>query len=153
MEIEGQIASLYTKDTSTAYANLQALEALSQQADTLYPHLGEFIGMLQSGQYVVRVRGFRLLCLQARWDRDGVIDREIDAILAALGDEKPTAVRQMLQYLKFMLPYKMALYGKIGNAVRAIDLSRFKDTMAPLIMNDMDDLLQAIEAQKKNEES
>lgn len=147
MDVNEQIAALYEKDTKTAYANLLALEALSDEKNTLYPHLPEFIAMLQSPQYVIRVRGFRLLCKQAKWDEAGRIDAEIDTILAALEDDKPTAVRQMLQYLALLAPCKPALHGKIEAAARAIDFSRFRDTMAPLIMKDEQSLLGVLEKQ------
>lgn len=147
MDVNERIAALYGKDTKTAYANLLALEALSDEADTLRPHLPEFIAMLQSPQYVIRVRGFRLLCKQAKWDGEGRIDADIDTILAALDDDKPTAVRQMLQYLALLAPYKPALHGNIRAAALAIDFSRFKDTMAPLIMKDVQALWDALEKQ------
>lgn len=145
MDVNERIASLYEKDTKTAYANLLELEAVSERENTLHPYLGEFIAMLQSGQYVIRVRGFRLLCKQAKWDEERLIDESIDSILAAVQDEKPTAVRQALQYLHYMAACKPQLHGKIKDAALAIDLSRFRDTMAPLIMKDIDSLLGAIE--------
>lgn len=145
-DVNERIAGLYEKDTRIAYANLQQLEAISEQENVLYPYLGEFIAMLKIGHYVIRVRGFRLLCMQAKWDEAGLIDQAADDILAAVDDEKPTAVRQALQYLHHMVPYKKGLHGKIRNTALSIDLSRFKDTMAPLIMKDIDSLLQAIEA-------
>lgn len=147
MTVNEQIAALYEKDTKAAYANLLALDALSDEGDTLYPHLPEFIAMLQSPQYVIRVRGFRLLCKQAKWDGAGRIDAEIDGILAALDDDKPTAVRQMLQYLALLAPCKPALHRQIKAAALAIDFSRFRDTMAPLIMKDVQGLLGTMEKQ------
>lgn len=140
MDINERIAALYEKDTKLAYASLQQLEALSMQGDALYPYLGEFIAMLGSGRYVVRVRGFRLLCLQARWDAKNLIDDNIDAILAALNDPKPTAVRQMLQYLAYLAPHKKALGDKIEKAATGINLSRFRDTMLPLVQRDIHSL-------------
>ena len=146
MDVNEQIASLYEKDTKLAYANLQALEALSKREATLHPYTKEFIAMLKSDKYVVRVRGFRLLCLQAKWDSEGIIDGAIDEILAALNDEKPTAVRQMLQYLGYLAPYKKQLHLATRRAVLSIDLSRFKDTMMPLIEKDIGALLKELAA-------
>ena len=146
MDVNEQIASLYEKDTKLGYANLQALEALSAQEATLYPYTKEFIAMLKSDKYVVRVRGFRLLCLQAKCDSEGIIDGAINEILTALNDEKPTAVRQMLQYLGYLAPYKKPLHPAIRRAVLSIDLSRFKDTMMPLIEKDIGALLKELEA-------
>ena len=57
------------------------------------------------------------------------------------------AVRQMLQYLALLAPCKPALHGQIKDAALAIDCSRFRDTMAPLIMKDVRGLLGAMEKQ------
>ena len=141
MDTQERMARLYNKDTKAGYANLLEMEDISRRSDVFYPCLNEFIAMLQSESYVVRVRGFRLLCLQAQWDtKNKHIDENTGAILAALQDNKPTAVRQMLMYLGFLAPYKPQLRGEIQDAMARIDLSKLKDTMAPLIGKDMEKL-------------
>lgn len=147
MEIRDKIRRLYEKDTKDAYANLQELEAISECKDILYAYLDEFISMLKSEKYVVRVRGFRLLCKQAKWDGGNKIDEAIEDILAAVHDEKPTAVRQALQYLEYIVPYKKGLNDRIKEAALSIDCSVLKDTMRPLIAKDIQNLVQLIETQ------
>ena len=83
-------------------------------------------------------------CKQARWDEDGVIDRCLDRALAILEDEKPTAVRQALAALLDVVPYKRELWPAIRAQVEAMDLSRYQDSMAPLIQKDMQRLLEAM---------
>ena len=36
----------------------------------------KFADMIKSDKYVLRVRGFRLFCRQARWDKDYVLDEK-----------------------------------------------------------------------------
>jgi len=145
MEISDKIKCLYDKDTKYAYANLQELEEISDNEDFLYPYLNEFIEMLKSEKYVIRVRGFRLLCKQAKWDREDKINEVIEDILTAVDDEKPTAVRQALQYLEYLVPYKKELNGRIKETALSIDCSKFKDTMKPLIEKDIRSLVQLME--------
>lgn len=145
MKISDRIESLYGKDTSAAYANLLALEALSDREDTLCRYLDIFISMLKSEKYVIRVRGFRLLCRQAQWDRDNKIDMAIDEILTALEDEKPTAVRQALQALGYIAVNKEGLRGKIREAALSIDCSKYKDSMQGPIMKDVSSLVRLTE--------
>lgn len=145
MERSDRINFLYDKDTKVAYANLRELEAISEYENILYHYLNEFINMLKSDKYVVRVRGFRLLCKQAKWDVDNIIEKNIEKILFAVHDEKPTAVRQALQYLRYMMPFKRGLHSKIKDAVLSIDCSQFKDTMRPLIEKDIRNLIADIE--------
>lgn len=147
MELNQKIATLYEKDTPKAYENLKALELVSEKNNLLYPYFDDFLTMLKSEKYVIRVREFRLLCKQAQWDYENKINSAIDDILNALHDEKPTAVRQYLQYLACIVPYKKELCHLIKEKTLSIDLSNFKDTMQPLIAKDIQHLLQLIEAQ------
>ncbi len=148
MDISNKIELLYEGDTKEAYAILQELETLSEKEDLLYSYINEFISMLNSEKYIIRVRGFRLLCKQAKWDKDNKIDRAIEEILNAISDEKPTAVRQALQYLEYMVPYKKNLNERMKQKVLSIDCSLFKDTMQPLIEKDIQSLVRQIEAQQ-----
>lgn len=148
MDIKDKIHALYEKDTKEAYAILRELEDLSEQENILYPYLDEFISMLESEKYVIRVRGFRLLCMQAKWDTNNRINEAAEDILVAVQDEKPTAVRQAIQYLGYMVLYKAELVNRIKETVLSIDYSGFKDTMRPLIAKDIHNLVQLIESQR-----
>lgn len=147
MESDAKIMLLYDKDPSIAYKNLQELESLSEASNDLYPYLDEFLAMLKSEKYVLRVRGFRLLCKQAKWDTANRINGEIDTILQALDDEKPTAVRQKLKALEDIVLCKKALHQKIRDRVLSLDDLRFQDTMHPLIQQDIQKLLYVMDCE------
>ena len=102
--------------------------------------------MVSDRAWAVRCRGFRLFCKQARWATDGVIDCCLDRALAILEDEKPTAVRQALAALLDVVPYKPELWPVIRVRLETMNLSRYKDSMAPLIQKDMQTLLNAMQA-------
>lgn len=144
MDISEKLALLYEKDTSQAYACLQELEALSEREGTLYEHFDVFLSMLSSEKYVVRVRGFRLICKQARWDTQDKLNKNIDTILLILGDERPTAVRQALKALEYVVVYKKELHEIIRNKAMAIDPLIYKDTMHSLLQKDVRSLLAAM---------
>ena len=142
MDLEWLLSTLATKDTKQAYGALLELERLSRETDDLYPYTERFADMVGDRTYVVQVRGFRLFCHQARWDTEGVVDRNLDRALAILKDEKPTAVRQALAALEELLPYKRNLWPLIRQRLEAMDPGRYKDTMAPLIAKDIRRLLE-----------
>lgn len=144
MDIEALIDKLYDKDTSKAFEDLKELELLSDNSNILYPYLGKFVEMVNSEKYVIRVRGFRLFCKQAKWDTENIINKCIDSVLVLLDDEKPTAIRQAIQYLEYIVPHKKELNGKIEASVLSIDCLKFKDTMRPLIEKDIQRLLRLI---------
>lgn len=103
--------------------------------------------MVRSSRYAVRVRGFRLLCKQARWDGSGTLDRELEEALSVLQDEKPTAVRQALAALKEdVVPYKRVLWKAIRHQAEAINTARYPDSMQSLIEKDVQSLLEKMDA-------
>ena len=147
MNLESILDTLFDKDTSKAFESLKELELLSDNTDMLYPYINKFVEMANSEKNVIRVRGFRLFCKQAKWDTENMINKHLNDVLVILDDEKPTAIRQALQYLEFIVPYKMELNERIKEAALSIDCTKFKDTMRPLIEKDVQNLVRLIEAQ------
>ena len=144
MELDILLSTMTAKDTKQAYGALLELERLSEETDDLYPFTERFADMVSDRAWAVRCRSFRLFCKQARWDDDGIIDCCLDRALVILEDEKPTAVRQALAALLDMVPYKRELRPVIRARVEAMDLSRCKDSMEPLIRKDIQTLLNAM---------
>ena len=144
MELDILLSTLTAKDTKQAYGALLELERLSEESDDLYPYTERFADMVSDRAWAVRCRSFRLFCKQARWDDDGIIDCCLDRALVIFEDEKPTAVRQALAALLDMVPYKRELRPVIRARVEAMDLSRCKDSMEPLIRKDIQTLLNAM---------
>ncbi|MDY3281335.1 hypothetical protein [Dysosmobacter sp.] len=142
MDLELLLSTLTAKDTKQAYGALLELESLSRETDDLYPYTEHFADMVGDRAYAVRVRGFRLFCQQARWDTEGVVDRNLDRALAILEDEKPTAVRQALAALAELLPYKRELWPNLRQRLETMEPRRYRDTMAPLIEQDIRRLLE-----------
>ena len=144
MELDILLSMLTAKDTKQGYGAFLELERLSEESDDLYPYTERFADMVSDRAWAVRCRSFRLFCKQARWDDDGIIDCCLDRALVILEDEKPTAVRQALAALLDMVPYKRELRPVIRARVEAMDLSRCKDSMEPLIRKDIQTLLNAM---------
>lgn len=125
------------KNSGEAYQLLQLLEQRSAESDELYTSLEDFLDLLRDKNSLVRVRGFRLACAQARWDTEGRLDAALDTLLAMLEDDRPTAVRQCLAALPALLRWKPALSGAVEAKLAALDLSKYRDSMRPLIEKDI----------------
>lgn len=134
------IAGLKSKRNVDAYQLLLMLERESAESNVLYDCFEEFIGLLKSENSFVRVRGFRLACAQARWDVEHKIEKNFDTLLIMLDDEKPAAVRQCLAALRTVLSCKPDLAGRLAEKLRAMDLSKYPDSMAPLLRKDIEEL-------------
>ena len=145
MELDILLSLLTAKYTKQSYGAFLEMERLSEESDDLYPYTERFADMVSDRAWAVRCRGFRLFCKQARWDTDGVIDCCLDRALAILEDEKPTAVRQALAALLDVVPHKPELWPVIRVRLETMDLSRYKDSMSPLIQKDMETLLNAMQ--------
>lgn len=141
MDLTSKFSLLEDKDTSQAFEALKELEKLSDTSDVLYTYLDKFTEMIDSEKYVIRCRGFRLYCKQARWDYKNKIDASIIRALVILNDDKPTAVRQALASLHDVVHHKKELIEIIREKVTQIDYLRYKDTMHGLISKDIQNLL------------
>lgn len=136
---------LYDKDDKKAYHALLELEVRSAESDTLYSHIVQFLEMLAHEKSFVRVRGFRLVCAQARWDHKRVIEAHLDTLLAELEDDKSTAVRQCLAALHGLVLFLPELSQAIACKLRTLDCSKYSDSMRPLIEKDMKALFAQLE--------
>lgn len=126
-----------SKDVNKSYSVLIELEKTSEVSDILYPYINKFVDMMQSKNYYVKVRGFRLFCMQSRWDDNRIIDKNIDLALDILNDERPTIIRQALEYLREIAIYKGELKAKILGKIDNLDITKFKDSMKDLINKDI----------------
>lgn len=128
-----------------AYALAKEIAAKSAASNEYYSYFDKFVGLLSSESSYVRTRGFYLAYSQARWDKCGKLAGAMNSMLALLHDEKPTVVRQCLDALHEVALYRPELCDTIKAEVERIDLSKYKDSMSPLIKKDIHDLLKVME--------
>lgn len=134
------IAGLENKNNAEAYQLLLELEGRSAVSNECYGYFEAFLTLLESKNSLVRTRGFRLACAQAQWDVEDKIEKNLDTLFSMLEDEKPTVVRQCLAALHQVVLYQPNLIEKIQEKLKAMDLSKYKDSMRPLIEKDVEAL-------------
>ena len=140
IDIKSIIARLTDKDDRKAYEYAKHLNAESAASNKYYSCFEDFLSLIDSSSSYVRTRGFQLCCSQARWDSKGKIEKALPQLCALLNDEKPTVVRQCLNALHEVILYLPQLGDKISNEIDRIDLTKYKDSMTPLIQKDIDEL-------------
>ncbi|MDO4488998.1 MAG: hypothetical protein Q4B67_07950 [Eubacteriales bacterium] len=143
--MEDIIARLTAKDDKAAYECAKEISAESAQSDKYLSMIPEFAGLLTHDSSFVRTRGFMLICAQARWAKDGEIGDVFDQMVPLLNDPKPTAVRQCLLALHEVALYRPEMNERIEKAIDGIDLTKYKDSMTPLITKDIESLRRMIE--------
>ena len=146
METEMELAArLRSQDDQIAYGAFQQLLARSRAGDGVYPFLPQFCALLEAPGSYQRVRGLLLLCANARWDETRQIDNMLPSILHHLQDPKPTVVRQLLAALPELASGAPHLAPAIRRALAAADWSAYRDTVRPLLEQDRQKALRALE--------
>lgn len=130
------LSALTSPDTKAAYEKLKAMISESQKSNIYYCMFDAFLDLVSSEKSYERVRGFKLCCAQAKWDTEGRLEESLPDLMKLLSDEKPTAVRQALSALLYVLKERPELRPLIVRYVEDMDLSGYKDSMRPLIEKD-----------------
>lgn len=141
------ILALYDREDKIAYQTLQQLEKISEESNKVYFFIEEFLEMLKNEKSYIRVRGFRLICKNAKWDDKNKINSNIELILSLLEDKKAYVIRQCVQVIKELLLAKPELREKIKEKLLHIDYLKYPESMQSLIWKDVDTLLKQIENQ------
>ena len=131
----------YGKETWDIWRKFQEIESSIDESKLLYKYFDDIKKMLLDEKSYIKMRGFRIICKLSKWDNDNKINNIIDILLQVLDDEKPTIVRQCLSSLNNLLLYKIDLSEKVENKLKKLDLSKYKDSMKPLIQKDIDCIL------------
>lgn len=135
---------LYGKEKWDVWRKFQEIENSIEESEMLYKYFDDIKNMLYDEKSYIKMRGFRIICRLSKWDKYNKINDIIDILLQVLDDEKPTIVRQCLSALNNLLLYKIDLSDKVENKLRNIDLSKYKDSMSPLIKKDINYILEHI---------
>lgn len=139
------VEGLHAKDNQEAYDCLKALLAESESGNAVYPYFGVFAEMLDSDNSYLRSRGILLIAANARWDTDQHMDECIDAYLRHTEDVKPITARQCIQALPAVAEAKPDLVPDILQALRHVRTYRYRETMQPLLQQDIVNAITKIE--------
>ncbi|MBU5625822.1 SufBD protein [Oscillibacter sp. MSJ-2] len=143
-EIGVHVSLLTGKDAGAAYASLLALEAESRESDAAFGWFDEFAAMLTHRSGFVRMRGLRLVAANARWDREGKVDRALGDYFACMEDPKPIVARQCIQHLWLIGEARPDLRPEMVRALRQAEPSRYAQSMAPLVEADRREALERL---------
>ncbi len=130
------VALLNEKDDKLRYPAL-LLQSRSDCADDVYPFFDVFADKLNSDNSYQRSIGLMLMARNAKWDRLGKLDAAMDNYLDCVHDEKPITVRQCIQALLHIVPYKKNLHDKIALTLMNIDIAALRPTMRKLVLLDV----------------
>lgn len=132
------IASLTAKDDKYACAIADKIISESKDSDIWYEHFDEFAMLLSAPKSLVRNRAIFILAANAQWDTENRFDSIIAEFLSHITDEKPITARQCIKALSQIGEAKTQYIPMILSALEKADLSKYQDTMRPLISKDIE---------------
>ena len=146
--MEEIIQKLTANDDAYACAVADRIISESQDTDAWYPCFDMFAALLDHPKSLVRNRALHILAANAQWDTENRFDTIWEAYLAHVTDEKPITARQCIRALVPIGMTKPQYIPKIIDCFRQADLSKYKDSMRPLIERDMAETESALSAHR-----
>ena len=150
-DLDFLVELLNEKDDKIRYQAFLLLQSRSINFDDVYPYWDLFSGKLTNDNSYQRSIGLMLIAQNTKWDKDNKIDKVIDRYLRLLNDEKPITVRQCIQSLEKIIPYKQNLHLKVADELMKINILNQKETMRKLIQTDILNILILIRSHNTND--
>ena len=138
------IAKLTAKDDKYACAIADKIISESQDTDEWYEYFDDFVSLLSHPKSLVRNRVLYILAANAQWDNENRFDAILNDYLAHVTDEKPITARQCIKALAQAGKAKPQYIPKIIDYLHSADLSKYKDSMRPLIEQDIAETVKAL---------
>ena len=137
--MQGIIAKLTAKDDKYACAIADKIISESQDTDEWYEYFDAFASLLNHPKSLVRNRVLYILAANAQWDDENRFDAILEDYLAHITDEKPITARQCIKTLVQVGMAKPQYIPRILSCFHDADLSKYKNSMRPLIEKDMEE--------------
>lgn len=133
------IAKMTSKDDKYACAIADQIISESQDTDQWYEYFDTFASLLNHPKSLVRNRALYILAANAKWDSENRFDTILDEYLTHITDEKPITARQCIKALVQVGREKPQYIPRILSSFHDADLSKYKDSMRPLIEKDIEE--------------
>ena len=131
------ISELTSKDDKSACALAEKIISESRETNGWYSYFDDFTSLLNHPKSLVRNRAMGLTAANVRWDDERKFDPILPEFLSHVTDEKPVTARQCIKSLALIGQTKTEYIPAILSALQNADLSKYKDSMRPLIEKDI----------------
>lgn len=143
---ENIISMLTAKDDKAACAAAEKIISESAESDEWYQYFDVFASLLDNPKSLVRNRAISILVAIAQWDTEDRFYAILPDFLIHITDEKPITARQCVKALAQIGQAKPKYKTQIISSLKNADLSKYKDSMRPLIEKDIAATVKALEA-------
>lgn len=135
---ENITVKLTVKDDKYACALTERIIAESMESDIWYPNFNDFASILDHPKSLVRNRAIGLIAANIQWDENDLFEAILPDYLSHITDEKPITARQCIKALAQIGQAKPKYIPLILSSLQNADLSKYKDSMRPLIEKDIE---------------
>ncbi|MGI6195579.1 MAG: SufBD protein [Eubacteriales bacterium] len=143
--MKAEIAAMLTaKDDKYACALADKIISESQETDEWYEYFDDVASLLDHPKSLVRNRVLHILAANAQWDEENRFDAILSDFLTHITDEKPITARQCVKALAQVGLAKPQYIPRILSCFQEADLSKYKDSMRPLMERDMTETKKAL---------
>lgn len=142
-----ELTLLTSKDDKAACAYAEKIISESRETDVWYNCFDEFASLLNHPKSLVRNRALSILAANAKWDDGNRFDGILPDYLSHITDEKPITARQCVKALTEVGSAKPRLVPEIVTALENADLSRYRDSMRPLVEKDIAETVRRLTSQ------
>jgi len=143
---------LSIKDDNILYQAFLLLQYRSAFFDDVYPYWDIFREKLHSDNSYQRSIGLMLIAENVKWDAENRMADILDEYLEFLSDEKPVTIRQGIQSLGKVVPFKPDLNPQIAGKLISFNLLSVKETMRKSILLDILHILLLIRQNRRTDE-
>jgi hypothetical protein len=149
-ELEEFLAHLTDKDAKSACAYANLVVAESRESNRYFAYLDDIAALLHHKNALVRNRAIFIFAANARWDTESRYETLMNEFLLHVTDEKPITARQCIQALPEIAAANPRLVPRIRAALKCADLTGYRDSMQPLLRQDIVNALGQISAPEGN---
>lgn len=138
------ITKLTLKDDKRSCAYADQVVSESMESDEWYEYFDEFATLLSYPKSLVRNRAIYILAANVQWDEENRFEVILPEFLSHITDEKPITARQCVKALAQVGKSKPQYIPQILEALENVELSKYKDSMRPLIEKDIETTMKAL---------
>jgi hypothetical protein len=150
-ELHQLIDWLSEKDDKIRYQAFLLIQSRSSSFDDIYGYWDVFCQKLKSDNSYQRSIGLMLIAENVRWDNENKFEKIMDDYALHFNDDKPITVRQCIQSLQKIIPFKKQMHFIIADKIMDIDISSIRATMQKLVLLDILEILAMIRKYQTND--
>ena len=145
---ETMLAALTGKNDKFACELTGKIIQESRESEEWYDYFQDFVPLLRHPKSLVRNRALTILASNAQWDTENCFDQLLPEYLSHITDEKPITARGCIQTLPELAQAKPQYIPAILRALEEAELSKYKDSMRPLIEKDIQEVKRILSAKE-----